>query len=410
MGKIKSYVNAKGVTITKEYNDDNKIIHYIDSTGVEECYNDDGRCYRKTATGIERWYDNNGRIVKTKTSKGIYTIYVYENDKLVYRGTSDGDKDYYDPNGNIIYDKYVEYTRDGGIAYSLSFDGIEEVNEFDINCNSIHYTESHITYDKNGVKYSTILLEIWRVYENNNLIHRYDNKGYKEWYEYDNNNNQIHYRDTDGYEYWREYDEFGHLIHYRNATGYEEWKEYDEFGNVIYHRNNNGCEKWYEYNSLGIVIHYRDTDGYEERYDDKGQLIFIKLNDKYTYYYPNEDVVRYKPDLSYKYTNQYKYDPTKVRYENDKGHETWYDEYGNIIRWKARTGEAGEYHFNGKSAYYRSVTGRETWKDISGRITHIKDPDGIESWSEYNDDEYYVRYHTSDGLDYKFNLYGDIID
>ena len=409
MGKIKSYVNAKGVTITKEYNDDNKIIHYIDSTGVEEFYNDSGRYYRKTASGIERWYDDKGRLAKSKTPNGTYIIYVYENDKLVYSYTSDGKKRYYDPKGNIIHNSYIECTQTGGISYSLSSDGIEAVCEFDENDHSIHYTTTQITYDTNGVKHREVLSETWWVYDNNNLIHKYDNHGYKEWYEYDSNNHVIHYRDTGEYEYWREYDKFGQIVYYHNSNGYEEWRDYDEYGNMIHFRNND-CEKWYEYNSSGCLRYYRKNDNYEEKYDDNGHLIFTKVDDKYTYYYPNGEEIRYMPDLSYRYTTKYNYDPNKVRYENDNGHETWYDEYGGILKWKAVNGEAGEHHFNGKSAYYRSITGCETWKDISGRITHIKDPNGTESWYEYNDQEMYVRYYTSDGLDYKFNYQGDIIE
>lgn len=130
---------------------------------------------------------------------------------------------------------------------------------------------------------------------NQNLIHKYCNKGAETWYTYENNK-LVLVSNSLGYKAWFEYDNNGNLIQYKNSHGVLERYKYYPETNLLASTDNllTGLSTSYHYTNNGKVSSITESNGKHilridiREYDDKDRLI-IKRDNIYSRRYEYDD-------------------------------------------------------------------------------------------------------------------------
>lgn len=243
-GNLTGYICSDGNSLTKEYDEQGRIVHLVES-------------HRDSENKFEKWFTYNGNSVSAKDSDGGFFETVYSDTGKILS--------YKDPYIEEIYE-YNE--KDQLIHYKNNSEGSEYWKEYNEKGLETKFTRI------NG-------LEVLTEYdEKGNRIH-VSTKDVEEWYEYNEKSQVIHYKNSKGHEYWREYTEDGKIskiidnhkhekIYEYDENGYlckvsddgkiSLWK-YDKDGNELYYKNHLGFESHQEYNENGDRISYTDNTG-----------------------------------------------------------------------------------------------------------------------------------------------------
>lgn len=192
--------NEKVVEIQCDYNENDKIIHFVDPSGFE-IWND---------------YDKNGNLIHYKNSNGTkeeeieYWKEYDENNNLTHYKNSCGYEESWKYYKNSIY-KYCKYPNGSGEL---------------------------IIYDKynNSVTcYKNDKFENLKDYKEDSTVKDQTIKRDEE--------GRITYcKFSDKMEYWIEYNEDDKVLHSVYDNGLEEWITSDYLGNILFYKNSEGFE------------------------------------------------------------------------------------------------------------------------------------------------------------------------
>lgn len=250
-----------------KYNDNGKLLNR--TTEKFDCNNN--KEYRKEETNIyntqqlltsiikdgqtvfEYKYDDRGNLIYEKSTTDhidMETTYEYDNNNHIIYTKSNTSEVFnkYDDNGNLIHAKSIYVEGNNTTAPST----VEINYKYNDNGNII---SSESVNETNGNIYKSF--QKYEYDENNNVI--YSNEDELEtWYTYDKNNNVISAISTSGHCTLYKYNEAGMTTEYLDIYQdriYKEEYEYDEYNRNVYYKNNKHGERIIKYDEYGNTIH-----------------------------------------------------------------------------------------------------------------------------------------------------------
>lgn len=448
-GSLIKVTNARGRTVTLEYDENQCISKLISPAGHTFIFTSDARGRVAQITlpsgcSISYTYDENNNLISSKDAMGFETKYIYDN---LHRMTS-----WADANGNTVvsnvYDsenRVVKQTDGEGNVTKLTYsDGKTKVTDADGYSITYYYDNLYrtikIVYDD-----STYIENGYD--ENNNLAWTKDELGHTTHYSYDSNGNVTKATRFDGAVSSYKYNSLNLVTEFVDFDGSVQKYTYDSYGNLTSLTDNAGNVLRYTYDSLHRLVSFTDANGntsamsYSGAFmtsasDSQGNAIAYSYNrdglltaatqpdgGTYRYMYDNNrrKIGEQSPEGEY---TKYIYDNAgSVKAIVDPNGNTsyfTYDSLGNILTGSDPMGGTLTYTYDGRGNVLseKDADGHKTTYTYDCKSNRLTEKDGDGYTKRYNYDSIGNLIAMTDGngnkttysYDYRFNGISSVTD